>query len=179
MASHRARTHTHTHTIQEGYSDVITSCLEGARFLSFLLKGTGYFDILSEIHRQYNEGLPLVCLHLKAIEGGKLNFDEYDIMHTLRQKGWIVPAYKLPPALESKTILRIVVREIHTKSILEKLGSDLVAAYEALYERHGATSPTAPRAAPAMETKSGERKEATDEEKAKGKVDEETFTSVC
>ena len=158
---------------------MITSCLEGARFLSFLLKGTGYFDILSEIHRQYNEGLPLVCLRLKAIEGGKLNFDEYDIMHTLRQKGWIVPAYKLPPALESKTILRIVVREIHTKSILEKLGSDLVTAYEALYERHGATSPTAPRAAPAMETKSGERKEATDEEKAKGKVDEETFTSVC
>jgi glutamate decarboxylase len=165
-----------------GYSDVITSCLEGARFLSFLLKDTGYFDILSEIHRQGNEGLPLVCICLKAVQGGTLNFDEYDIMHTLRQKGWVVPAYKLPPAMETKTILRIVVREIHTKSILEKLGTDLVTAYETLYERHGAASPE-PVRAPAMETKAQEHREDADAEKATGKdkskVDDETFTSVC
>lgn len=87
-----------THT-QVGYSDVITSCLEGARFLSFLLKDTGYFDVLSEVHRQYNEGLPLVCLRMKPPgDGKKLNFDEYDLMCTLRQNGWVVPAYKVRSA---------------------------------------------------------------------------------
>lgn len=108
---------------------------------------------------------------------------------------------QLPPALESKTILRIVVREIHTKAILEKLGKDLVMAYEALYERHGLLSEDQQAAleaaaaakggrrrmslVPALDLKALEMREK-DEEKATGKsacatgkADEETYSSVC
>lgn len=179
---------------REGYADVMRSCLASARFLSLLLERSGYFELLSEIHKG-NDGLPLVCLRLKApSDGVKLNFDEYDIMHTVRQKGWIVPAYKLPPELEDTTIIRIVVREIHTASTLEKLGKDLVRTYEILLEAHGqlaelkkaAHQVKAGRRLSLVPNLEGKRDEEKDKEKDKVKkkgkpslVRRATFSSVC
>lgn len=97
--------------------------------------------------------------------------------------------------MEDTTILRIVVREIHTKAILEKLGKDIVMAYEILNERHGTVAE--PEAAPQAEEAAKERPrrrrmslipggdakvyEEQDLGKATGtgKADEETFSSVC
>jgi len=156
---------------REGYSDVITSCMEGAKFLSSMIKDTDYFEILSESHKKGHEGLPLVCISLKTPTEGRLNFDEYDIMHTLRQRGWVVPAYKLPRDEEDKAILRIVIREIHTKSIIDKLITDLVWAYESLCSRHGIDTP------PHIEkTEPKQWKEAME---GRAKTSNETFSSVC
>jgi len=81
--------------------------MEGAKFLSSMIKDTDYFEILSESHKKGHEGLPLVCISLKTPTEGRLNFDEYDIMHTLRQRGWVVPAYKVSLKYSLKNASRI------------------------------------------------------------------------
>lgn len=59
-----------------------------------MLQDSGYFELVSPIHEC--PGIPLVCCRLKPeAHGQKLPFDEYDIMHTVSEKGWVVPAYKV------------------------------------------------------------------------------------
>lgn len=84
-------------------------------------------------------------------------------MHQVRQRGWILPAYKLPKNAESfqinqypyllfltvldMHILRVVVREIHSEDMIECLVTDILWAYEVLRDRvqrakHGLTRGT-------------------------------------
>lgn len=46
----------------------------------------------------------------------------------LRAKGWIVPNYELPPDLQATEILRVVVRENTTATMVDRLVADLVSA---------------------------------------------------
>ncbi|TCD60220.1 hypothetical protein EIP91_010542, partial [Steccherinum ochraceum] len=50
----------------------------------------------------------------------------------LRSKGWIVPSYELAPALETVEILRVVVRENVTASLIDKLFGDIIEVVEGL-----------------------------------------------
>ena len=53
----------------------------------------------------------------------------------LRAKGWIVPNYELPPNLEKVQILRVVVRENVTESLIEVLVQDLISITRHLMEQ--------------------------------------------
>src|SRR5690606_6135819 len=50
----------------------------------------------------------------------------------LRAKGYIIPNYALPHALESIEILRVVIRESMTGSLLESLITDIINVTERL-----------------------------------------------
>lgn len=45
----------------------------------------------------------------------------------LRAKGWIVPNYELPPDHQATEILRVVVRENTTATMVDRLVADLVS----------------------------------------------------
>jgi len=62
--------------------------LEHAQYLTKRLLDTGYFDILNGA-----EILPVVTFQLKE----PVDFSVYDLSAKLRERGWIVPAYTLPP----------------------------------------------------------------------------------
>lgn len=53
-------------------------------------------------------------------------------MHQVRQRGWIIPAYKLPKNIDYIHILRVVIREIHSEDMVESLVRDILWAYETL-----------------------------------------------
>jgi glutamate decarboxylase len=55
----------------------------------------------------------------------------------LRERGWIVPAYTLPPNADHITVLRMVIKENVSRDMVELLAADVRSAFEALaHEAH-------------------------------------------
>lgn len=52
-------------------------------------------------------------------------FDEYDLADSLRQFGWIVPAYTMAPDAEKVQLLRVVVREDFSRTLAKRLLEDV------------------------------------------------------
>jgi len=111
-----------------GYKGVMETCQQNAQFLARCLEDTGYFELFSNPQT----GLPLVAFGLQDKDVG---FTEHDIMNTLRQKGWVVPAYNLTANVTDVYVLRVVVREGHSEDLLEHLVLDIIWAYETLVDK--------------------------------------------
>ncbi|KAF8964035.1 glutamate decarboxylase [Flammula alnicola] len=135
----------------EGYRSVGLSDMQNARLLSRALEKTGFFDVLSDIHRRigaksqeetespniedYEPGLPVVAF--RFTDDFKQKHPEVQqkwIQTLLRSKGWIVPNYELPPSLEKTEILRVVVRENVTEVLIDKLIADIIEIIEELID---------------------------------------------
>jgi glutamate decarboxylase len=54
--------------------------------------------------------------------------DVFELSERLRERGWIVPAYPLPPNAESVSVLRMVVKENFSRDMAEMLSADVEAA---------------------------------------------------
>ncbi|KZT44602.1 glutamate decarboxylase [Sistotremastrum suecicum HHB10207 ss-3] len=135
----------------KGYRDVALNDLKNARLLSRALERSGYYTVLSDIHRQvpsaggvlegakkiagidetnvesYEPGLPVVAFRFSDDFKAKYpDVQQKWIQTLLRAKGWIVPNYELAPGLDQVEILRVVVRENMTESLIDRLVTDLV-----------------------------------------------------
>ncbi|KAK4736306.1 hypothetical protein R3W88_000003 [Solanum pinnatisectum] len=101
----------------EGYRNVMENCRENAIVLRKGLEKTGRFNIISK-----DEGIPLVAFSLKD---NSLH-NEFEVSETLRRFGWIVPAYTMPADVQHVTVLRVVIREDFSRTLAERLVSDIV-----------------------------------------------------
>ncbi|EJD36278.1 glutamate decarboxylase [Auricularia subglabra TFB-10046 SS5] len=130
----------------QGYRDVARKDLRNARLLSRALETTGYYKVLSNIHKEsgnknagehepelYLPGLPVVAFRLSdEFKNDYPHVQQAWIQNLLRGKGWIVPNYGAPPAEDKQEILRVVVRETMTADLVERLVTDLIAITESL-----------------------------------------------
>ncbi len=115
---------------REGYADIIGAMAKNAAFLSEQIRDLGEFEVIGEDRPQ----LPLVCFHLR----GEHNYDEFDVAGQLAAKrGWMVPAYTLPPDAESVTVLRALVRENAGHAAAATLVEDLAHSCELLGKKGG------------------------------------------
>lgn len=92
-----------------------------ARALREGLEKTGRFDILSK-----DVGVPLVAFSLKDSSKHTV----FEISEGLRKFGWIVPAYTMPANAENVAVLRVVVREDFSHSLVERLISHIEEVLE-------------------------------------------------
>ncbi len=108
---------------REGYAAIVANMLTNARFLNETLQASGKFEIL-------NPGLsePVVTFRLKGDPG----FDVYHLSSRLREDGWIVPAYSLPPNAENVHLLRVVVRLDLSRTMINLLLKDMEKAWNSL-----------------------------------------------
>ncbi|UYM03545.1 glutamate decarboxylase [Solicola gregarius] len=106
-----------------GYASIVANMTANAQHINETLEATGKYDIL-------NPGLaePVVTFTLRGDPG----FDVYHLSARLRENGWIVPAYSLPPNAEHVHLMRIVVRLDLSRQMVDMLLRDLDHAYEAL-----------------------------------------------
>src|SRR5262245_52887634 len=76
---------------RSGYTEIVDNLMTNARYLNEQLVATGRFEVL-------NPGLaePVVTFRMAQDPG----FDVYHLSARLREYGWIVPAYSLPPDAE-------------------------------------------------------------------------------
>ncbi|KAG6376064.1 glutamate decarboxylase [Boletus reticuloceps] len=133
----------------EGYRAVALDDLKNARILSRALERTGWYTVLSDIHRPksdstldeespetYTDGLPVVAFRFSdSFQEQHPEIEQRWIQTLLRAKGWIVPNYELPPNLETVQILRVVVRETCTQELVDRLFADIVELTEDLINR--------------------------------------------
>ncbi|KAF8605688.1 glutamate decarboxylase [Ceratobasidium sp. AG-I] len=147
----------------EGYRRIAQSDLRNARLLSRALELSGYFTVLSNIHKPlgttkglaqtvsdtltgvdedeaefYERGLPVVSFRFSDnFRAENPNVKQEWIQSLLRAKQWIVPNYALPPNEDKVEILRIVVRESMSADLVEKVVVDILQITESLMSGSG------------------------------------------
>jgi glutamate decarboxylase len=77
--------------------------------------------------------VPAFAFRLSASTG----FSVYDVSDELRTRGWIVPAYRMPPAMDDVDVLRVVVRNGFSQDLAALFLADLKTAADRLSRRGG------------------------------------------
>ena len=114
-----------------GYSYIMRAMQENARTLTEQLRGLHTFEIIGEDEEQ----LPLVAFRLDGDPG----YDEFDIAWQLSaERGWMVPAYTLPPDAQDVTIMRALVKQTMSREHVDTLTRDIADACETLAKKGGA-----------------------------------------
>ncbi len=113
----------------EGYKLIMEIMQVNAENLAERIAGMGPFELVAG-----GEQLPLVAFKLK----GDHPFDEFDVSSQLAaMRGWMVPAYTLPPDADKVKIMRALVKLTLGRSLVDKLGDDLEEATKILAAKGG------------------------------------------
>jgi glutamate decarboxylase len=121
---------------RDGYRRVGQACRDIAMWLAGQVAEVGPFELISR-----GEGIPAFAFRLAD---GAADYDVYDVSDVLRGRGWIVPAYELPPDLDHMSVLRIVIRNGFSRDMARLLMEDLRRAVKRL-EGGGRPPPGEPR----------------------------------
>lgn len=90
-----------------GYRKIHMNCYKTAQYLAREIEAAGPFRLL--YRGDPVEGIPALTWTLE--EGADVPFNLYDFADRLRNRGWQVPAYALPPGAEGTVVQRILVRQ--------------------------------------------------------------------
>ena len=82
--------------------------------------------------------VPVVAL---TLDESVTRYNEFDISNKVRERGWILSAYTMPPNAQEVNSLRIVVRPHLNRNVAELLAADIEAACEFLEEHGGNATP--------------------------------------
>ena len=116
---------------REGYTRILRHTLDNAVYLRQLLVDSGYFNIMNESQR-----IPVVALTLnKQVK----KFNEFDVSQKVRERGWVLSAYAMPPDAQEVNSLRIVVRPHLNRTLMDTLANDIINACKYL-DQHGGTA---------------------------------------
>jgi glutamate decarboxylase len=103
----------------EGYSQIVASVLANATALAERLGAIDGLQLFNDPER-----FPIVVVRAEDPE----RIDLALISRLLRERGWIVPAYTLPPNAEHIDVLRMVVKENFSRDMVELLAHDVHSA---------------------------------------------------
>ena len=113
---------------KNGYRWVMQVMQENARSLAADIEDLGPFQIIGE----GEETLPLVAFNLAEEQA----YDEFDIAFQLAaERGWMVPAYTMPPNAEDVKMMRALVKLTLNRSLVDTLAGDLAEALETLAKK--------------------------------------------
>jgi glutamate decarboxylase len=114
-----------------GYTYIMRNMQANAKTLAEKLQSMGRFELIGRDEEQ----LPLVAFRLAADE----RYDEFDIAWQLSaERGWMVPAYTLPPDAQDITIMRALVKETLSREHVDTLARDIEEACITLARKGGA-----------------------------------------
>ena len=113
----------------DGYEGIVSNMLSNAQALASRLATIEGLELL-------NDGSSFPIVALRAADPGAT--DLVTLSHRLRERGWIVPAYTLPPNAEHITVLRMVVKENFSRDMVDMLAHDLREALRSLHAGPGA-----------------------------------------
>jgi glutamate decarboxylase len=116
---------------REGYTYIMRNMQANARILGDQLEAMGRFELIG----RHEEQLPLVAFLLS----GEHEYDEFDIAWQLSaERGWMVPAYTMPPDAQDITIMRALVKETMSREHVDTLARDIEEACTTLAAKGGA-----------------------------------------
>jgi glutamate decarboxylase len=109
-----------------GYRQVQQASRDTARWLAQEIAALAPFELVS-----HGDGIPAFAFRI-----GDAPYTVYDVSDALRVRGWLVPAYTMPPALDHVAVLRIVVRNGFSRDLATLLLEDLKVVDERLRSGH-------------------------------------------
>jgi glutamate decarboxylase len=116
---------------REGYTYIMEAMQQNARSLAEKLKATGDFELIGDGEEQ----LPLVAFKL----AGEKAYDEFDLSWQLSaERGWMLPAYTMPPNAEDVRVLRALVKQTLSREQIDRLAADIQQACTTLEKKGGA-----------------------------------------
>jgi glutamate decarboxylase len=114
-----------------GYRYILENMQHNAHRLADKLEEIGRFEIIGRGEEQ----LPLVAFRLAGPEP----FDEFDVAWQVSaERGWMLPAYTLPPDAQDVTIMRALVKETLSQEHVDTLARDIHEACDTLTKKGGA-----------------------------------------
>jgi glutamate decarboxylase len=123
---------------RSGYEQIVANMLGNASALASQLEKIDGLELLND-----GSQFPIVALRATDPEAIDLN----ELSRRVRERGWIVPAYTLPPNAQHITVLRMVVKENFSRDMVDMLAHDIRVAIKAL-SKHTSTYPKRPRSRP-------------------------------
>jgi glutamate decarboxylase len=116
---------------RDGYTYIMQNMHQNAEVLADKLEAMGHFEVIG----RHEEQLPLVAFKLSSPRG----YNEFDIAWQLAaERGWMVPAYTLPPDAQDVTIMRALVKETMSREHVDTLARDIELACATLEAKGGA-----------------------------------------
>ena len=116
---------------REGYAYIMAAMAQNAKALAANLTASGDFELIGADQEQ----LPLVAFRLSAGH----NYDEFDLSWQLQaERGWMLPAYTLPPKAEAVKVMRALVKQTLSREQVDRLCSDISDACATLAQKGGA-----------------------------------------
>src|SRR3954453_6503332 len=115
----------------EGYRYIMETMQANARSLGEQIVAGGAFELVGDDGAGQ---LPLVAFRLR----GEHPYDEFDVAGQLAaERGWMVPAYTLPPNADHVTIMRALVKQTLGHSLASTLATDIAEACHTLDAKGG------------------------------------------
>jgi glutamate decarboxylase len=115
----------------DGYRYIMETMQANTRALA---ERIGAMDDFRLVGSEGEEQLPLVAFQLD----GEHNYDEFDVASQLAaERGWMVPAYTLPPNADHVKIMRALVKLTLGHTLATTLADDIEAACGVLAEKGG------------------------------------------
>jgi glutamate decarboxylase len=113
---------------REGYGYVMKAMEENAKALVEKLDRCGHFELIGEDEEQ----LPLVAFKLVDGKG----YDEFDLSwQVAAERGWMLPAYTMPPNAQEVKVLRALVKHTLSRSQIDRLAHDIEHACDTLEKK--------------------------------------------
>jgi glutamate decarboxylase len=114
---------------RDGYGYIMELMQRNARFLGDRIAAMGQFELIGA---GKEEQLPLVAFKLAEEQ----NYDEFDIAgQVAAERGWLVPAYTLPPNAQNVKIMRALVKETLSHALARTLADDIAEACVTLKQK--------------------------------------------
>jgi glutamate decarboxylase len=114
-----------------GYRYIMETMQQNTRWLANEIANQGPFRLVGDPDA---EQLPLVAFQLEEAR----NYDEFDVASQLAaERGWMVPAYTLPPNAQHVTIMRALVKLTLGHTLAQTLAGDLADACATLDKKGG------------------------------------------
>ena len=107
---------------KQGYQFVQQTCQDVAVHISTKLASMAEFEVIAD-----GRELPVVTF---AVSPSVTKYTAYDVSRKLREAGWLVPAYTMPPNREDLVVLRVVVRNGFSHDMAELFLRDLCTAID-------------------------------------------------
>ncbi len=101
---------------KSGYKAIMEQSLENARYLAARLNKIRNLKLVNSDIK-----LPILALKVKR----RKEFTVFQLSDKLRERGWIVPAYTMPPNAEKVEVLRIVIKENFSRDMADLLINDM------------------------------------------------------
>ena len=123
---------------RSGYTRICKNLLSVAARIARGIEALGVFRLLSDDH-----SLPLVAFSFLPLPDGTARpYDEFQLADKLRERGWVLPAYRMAPQATHVQLLRAVIREDMSMTMADCLVRDIRNALAYLEHHFGVRATT-------------------------------------